>query len=194
MEELKDFASNKTGYSKDFLRNYTSLENIKLVTVKSLLSDEELNTIKIVQEKNNLERVEKEKRLEEEKKLEKEKVAKEEAEQKAIEASQQAFQKELDIVLNTDNPQILQNFIEKHPDYEKIEEIQSKKDSIEKAKKDEKHKEVNIKFDSAYEALQKKKGNQKQYQKEKDKFVKKWSKDKENKGSEYILELVSKLK
>jgi len=190
MEELKDFASNKTGYSKDFLRNYTSLENIKLVTVKSLLSDEELNIIKIVQEKNDLERIEKEKRLEEEKKLEKEKVAKE----KAIEASQQAFQKELNIVLNTDNTQIIQNFIEKYPNYQKIEEIKTKKETIERAKKDNRHQEVNEKFDRAYNVLQKKKGNQNQYKKEKDKFVKKWSKSKENKGSEYILEHIDKLK
>ena len=42
--------------------------------------------------------------------------------------------------------------------------------------------------------LQKKKSNPKQYDKEKGKFVKKWSKPQENKGSEYILEILKKLK
>jgi len=104
------------------------------------------------------------------------------------------FEKELEKISNSNNPQILQNFIQKYPNYEKIDEIKSKKVEIENSQKANRHKEVNEKADRAYEALQKKKGNQKQYLKEKDKFVKKWSKEKENKGSEYILQLIEKLK
>jgi len=54
--------------------------------------------------------------------------------------------------------------------------------------------EVNTQAKSAYEALQKKKGNPKQYQKERDKFIKKWSAEKNHKGSLFILELIKKLK
>jgi CRISPR-associated protein (TIGR03986 family) len=114
-------------------------------------------------------------------------------EEKKKKEKEKIFQKELNFILNSDNPQTLQNFIEKYPDYEKINEIKSKKEKIEKAKKDDRHKDVNEKFDRAYEALQKKKGNQKQYLKEKDKFVKKWNKEKEHKGSSYILEIIQNL-
>jgi len=119
-----------------------------------------------------------------------EKVKKEEKDKR----EKEIFNSKLQEVLLTDNTQIIQNFIDKYPNYQNIEEIKTKKETIERAKKDNRYQEVNKKFNSAYEALEKKKGNQKQYQKEKDKFVKKWSKAKENKGSEYILEHIAKLK
>jgi CRISPR-associated protein (TIGR03986 family) len=174
--ELKEFASNKTG-DKDYLRNYTELDNIKSVSVQSLISEADLEELKELQSQ-------------------KEKALKEQEEKKKQEL---LFTVELNVVLGEfekedGNLQVVQNFINKYHNYEKIDEIKSKKEKIEKAKKDDRYKEVNEKFDRAYEALQKKKGNQKQYSKEKDKFVKKWSKEKENKGSSYILEIVEKLK
>ena len=186
--DLKEFANNKSK-DKDYLRNYTALDNIKKVTVHSLISKEDLEALKAIQEEKK--REEEQRKEEEEKRL---KIEQEKAKQEL------AFNNELAVVSDelkkegNANLQILQNFINKYPNYEKIDEIQSKKDAIENENKANRHKEVNEKADRAYDALQKKKGNQKQYLKEKDKFVKKWSKDKENKGSEYILELIKILK
>jgi len=185
--ELKEFATHKSR-DKDYLRNYTALDNIKTVTPHSLISEEDLERLKVLQEEKKRE----EKLCEEQKEIELKLQEEKEKEEKA-------FNRELTIVNNElekdeVNLQILQNFIEKYPNYEKIDEIKSKKDEIENSQKANRYKEVNEKADRAYEALQKKKGNQKQYLKEKDKFVKKWSKEKENKGSEYILQLIEKLK
>jgi len=44
--QLKEFAKNKTDKERDYLRNYTALDNIKSVTVKSLLSDEEIAKVR----------------------------------------------------------------------------------------------------------------------------------------------------
>jgi len=45
---LLDFAKNKTG-DKDYLRNYTALDNIKAVMVRSLITQEDLEVLKVVQ-------------------------------------------------------------------------------------------------------------------------------------------------
>ncbi|HHH54757.1 MAG TPA: hypothetical protein ENK91_13930, partial [Bacteroidetes bacterium] len=185
--ELKEFATHKSR-NKDYLRNYTALDNIKRVKVESLISEEDLKALLARQEEKKKEEKlrQEEKEIELKLREEKEKVDK-------------AFNHELKIVLDELkkdelNLQILQNFIEKYPNYEKIDEIKAKKEQIENAKKANKHKEVDAKAKSAYEALQKKKGNQKQYKKELDKFVKKWSAEKNHKGSEYIEKLLKGLK
>ncbi len=101
--------------------------------------------------------------------------------------------KNLKEAMTTDNTQIIQNFIDKYPAHEKIEELVERKKTIEDIKISDKHAEVNKKAKAAWESLEKKKSNKKQYDKEKDKFLKKWKAEKNNKGSEYILELVKKL-
>ncbi len=184
--ELKEFSKNKSG--KYSLKNYTELDNIKMVSVQSLVSTAELEKLKALQSQ---------KEEEERQRAEAQEKAVKEAEEKA--KQKLLFNNELKVVLDElekekGNLQIIQNFIDNYQDYEKIEEIKTKKETIEKEKKDNRHKEVNDKVDKAYEALQKKKGNQKQYEKEKGKFVKKWSKAQENKGSEYILEMLKSLK
>ena len=185
--ELDEFTSNKTG-NKNYLQNYTELDKIKTVSVQSLVSTEELEELKEFQSQ---------KEEEERQRVEAKERALKEVEEK--EKQELLFNNELKVALvelekEEGNLQVVQNFIDKYPNYEKIEEIKLKKETIEKEKKDNRHKEVNEKADRGYEALQKKKGNQKQYEKEKGKFVKKWSKEKENKGSEYILEMLEKLK
>jgi CRISPR-associated protein (TIGR03986 family) len=91
------------------------------------------------------------------------------------------------------NIQIVENFINKYPDYEKLDEVKTKLQNIKDILIQDKHSEVNSKFDSALEALQSKKNNQKQYKKELDKFLKKWNKKQENKKSPYILDKLKKL-
>ena len=94
---------------------------------------------------------------------------------------------------STDNIQIIKNFIQDYPSYESIEILEEKVQRIERSKIEDKHSEVNKKAKLAYETLQKKKSNQKQYAKELDKFLKKWKADKNNKGSEFVLDLIKKL-
>ena len=110
------------------------------------------------------------------------------------EKEKQLFNSKLKEALLTDNSQVIQNFINKYPNYEKIEEIKSKKEQLEQSKKEERHNEVNAKAQLAYDTLQKKKGSQKQYKKELEKFVKKWGAEKNNKDSKFVLELVEKAK
>jgi len=121
------------------------------------------------------------------KKLEEEKELKRISEEKAKVA------KEFQTALNSTNPQILQNFIDKYPEHEKLHEVKEKKEEIESINKANKYKEVDAKAKSAYEALQNKKST-KQYKKECEKFIKKWSAEKNHKGSLFILELIKNLK
>jgi len=190
--DLSVFSSSKT--NEYYLDNYTALDHIKTVRVKSLLSKEELKGLELIQKENEMEEQEKQSKLEKERKIKEEKKAKDELERKELEKAQKAFQKILDEVLLTDNLQVLQNFIEKNPKHEKTDEIKARKEQIEQAIKDDKYKKVNKSFDSAYAVLQKKKANQKQYQKEKVNFIKKWNQSKNNKGSKHILDLINKLK
>jgi CRISPR-associated protein (TIGR03986 family) len=92
------------------------------------------------------------------------------------------------------NIQIVENFITKYPEYKMTQEFKNKLQEIRDNLAQDKYREVNKKFDNAYNALQKKKSNQKQYKKELDKFIKKWSADKNNKGSEHIKERLKDIK
>jgi len=198
---LTQFTDHKRRGQEEYLSPYSEFENITKVFVKSLLSKEELNDLKKIQKELKEKALAEEKQHKEELLLkekereeqeEKERKKRMEEEKKSLEVKK--FKNELETILSSDNPQILQNFIQKYPNYEKIDEIKSKKDEIENSQKANRHKEVNEKADRAYEALQKKKGNQKQYSKEKAKFIKKWKEKKNNKGSEYILNLIENLK
>ncbi len=186
---LEDFAQNKTG-KKYCLRSYTTLNKIKVSNIRSLILKEDLEGLKQKQIKREEEETELQKKREEEKLLIKEKKLLLEEERKKIEQKELEFKK----AINSKNPQIIQNFIDKYKDYEKIDEIIAKKDTLQKEQQNSKHQKVNDSFKSAYNALQKKKANQKQYKKELDKFIKKWTASKNNKGSEYILDEVKKIK
>jgi len=199
---LTQFTDHKKRGQEDYLYPYSEFDKISRTTVKTLLSYDELKSLKQIQEelKEQL-RLEEERReaeellkAEEEKEsLEKEKM--ERLEREKEEAKIELFNNKLEGILDElekeeANLQVVQNFIEKYPNYEKVEEIKLKKDRIEKVRKDNKHNEVNEKFNTAYEDFKKKKSNQRN----KDKFIKKWSKKQENGGSEYILEIIEKLK
>lgn len=169
--KLENFAKNKTGI-KDYLRSYTALNNIKTVIFTTLVSEEDFKLLEIKQR----ERKELEERRREQEKLELE------------------LRKAYEDVSETDNINILQNFIDKYPNHKKIDEILSRKLDLESSQQENKYKEVDKKAKSAYEALNKKKANHKQYQKELNSFIKKWEAKKYNKGSTYVLELLEKVK
>lgn len=174
--ELADFAKNKV--EKNYLKSYTQLNDITLVKPKSLIDKNDIlerkKYYKELKAKREAAKKAKEKELEQKKE-------KQEIEDKYLEA------------LESNDLSKLQSFLDKYSDYEKIDNIKLKIEEIKNKEKENKHKKVNDKVKKAYEELEKKKSNRKQYNKEKEKFIKKWSAGKNNKGSKYILELVEKL-
>ncbi len=104
------------------------------------------------------------------------------------------YQSNIDYFLKSDDIQAIQHFIDKHPNGDRLDELIKYKERVIAQKQQNRHQEVNEKFNRAYEVLEKKKGNQKQYKKEKEKFIKKWKQEKNHKNSEYILKEIDKLK
>jgi len=107
--------------------------------------------------------------------------------------------KNWDIVKDTTNISIIENFINKYPESkyldkakEKLKELKIKMESERNKQEQEKFVKINQNVKNAWNEIQKKKGNQKQYKKELEKFIKKWSKTKNNKGSKIVLEYVKK--
>ena len=107
-----------------------------------------------------------------------------------VEKEQKIFNDTLSLVSKSDNITLYENFIEKYSDYEKIEEIVARKEKLQKAQESNKFEKVDAQARLALQELEKKKSNQKQYAKLLDKFIKKWSASKNNKGSIYIQELI----
>ncbi len=138
--ELKQFASNKTGDDKDYLRNYTALQNIQSVTVKSLITQEDLEALRVKQaERKEQERQHKEKK-------------KKEAHHK----------KEWDVVWESTTLATIEAFIEKYPGSPYLKTAIEK---IEKLKADVLAEEAEIKEKSAqakWEAVQKQEDKHKQ--------------------------------
>ena len=167
---LTQFADSKSK-DKDYLRLYTKLDNINTTTVKSFISQSDLDKLKVENKLFLKQENDKKEKIEEEKK----------------------FLFKL-ANLNYNDVNALNNFIKDNSDYEKIDKIIAKRDDLEKSQQANKFVKVDESAKKAYELLQTKKGNQKQYQKELDKFLKKWNAEKNNKKSPYILELVKKLR
>jgi len=120
--KLKDFASNKTG-DKDYLRNYSEFETVKKVSVKSLISEEDLEALKLEQAKR------------------------EEAEKKAL-AQESAWR----IVSSSTNIATIENFIKDFPESRYVSIAKEKIAQIEKEKEDEesfkKEQEASEKWDA----------------------------------------------
>jgi len=171
--ELDEFAKNKN--EKDYLRNYTQLDNIRAVKAKSLISKEDIENL----EQKIKERKEKELML----KKEQEELEK--------------FNKEYQSTVNSNNIQKYESFLKKHQnkqDTQEFADIENKLTElkkIEEQNKEDKFKEINQKAQNAYNIMLKKKGK-KGFEKERDKFIKKWSAEKNNKKSPNILALVEK--
>jgi len=105
------------------------------------------------------------------------------------------YKKELEKAFNSNDIKVLESFLEKAKDEDvKIieEKIKNLKAEIEKKKQD-KFKEINEKAKKAFNEVKSKKGS-KGFEKAKEKFIKKWSKEKEHKGSEYVLNLLEEVK
>lgn len=166
--KLENFANNKSK-SKDYLRNYTLLDNIKTATVSTLISQEDIEQAK------------------------KAKLAQDKAEVLRLEQLKEAkeFEAKLQTVLKSDNIQVLENFITAHPDYAGVDELVQRKKSLQKAQESNKHQKLNDEAQKAWEGIHDPKyikGLQKSLQS----FIKKWTR--KHKDSEFILELIEKAK
>ena len=128
--DLPQFAKNKTGDNKDYLRNYTQLEGITTVTAKSLITEEDLEALRVKQ----LERKEKECLQEEQKKRE------------------ELHTSEWHIVHESTTIATIETFVTKYPEtpYLKTanEMIAALKEKAESADKEEKEKAAQDKWDA----------------------------------------------
>jgi len=134
--DLPAFAKNKTG-TKDYLRNYTLLDNIQTISAKSLVTQEDLDALRVRQE----ERKEQEKLRQEKRKKE----AEHEAEWK--------------IVYDSTTLSTIEAFIHKYPETSFLktanEMIVNIKDAADKVEKDLYDLKVKEKFDAAMNAADK---------------------------------------
>ncbi len=127
--ELEQFAKNKTG-DKDYLRNYTALQNIQTITPTSLISQEDLEQLRERQK----ERKEQERELQKQRKKE------------------EQHKKEWEIVYNSSNLKTIEDFIKKYPETpyletakKKIEEIEAK---LQKAEQEKAEQEARVKWEA----------------------------------------------
>jgi len=104
------------------------------------------------------------------------------------------MEREFTSALGSDSEAVLKSFIDKYPDYYNVDKIQEKYNALYEAKKSSKINDQNLKVQNAWNDVISKKSNIKQYTKLLEKFIKKWEAKKNNKGSEFILDLVEKAK
>jgi len=123
--KLEDFASNKTG-NKDYLRNYSEFETVKKVSVESLISEEDLEVLKLEQAKRK------------------------EAEKKAL-AQESAWK----IVSVSSNIATIENFIKDFPESHYISRAKEKIVEIEKEKEDEESFKKEQEASKKWDAIQK---------------------------------------
>jgi len=160
---LPNFGENKTG-SKDCLRSYSTLSNINTISVKPLVSQEELEVLKLLRQ-----------------------------EREAQEKADMKLKEEFLIAVNSNNLQILQNFKNKYPDYDNISQINTHINEIEILEAESKHAKVNETAQNSWDGMHNPKYKNKLKKSLQD-FVKKWEAKKNNKGSTYVLELVEQAK
>jgi CRISPR-associated protein (TIGR03986 family) len=115
-------------------------------------------------------------------------------EKKEQEAQAKQEQEDFDQAWHSENLDDKKNFITKYSNHPQIHELKEQVRSAEEAKQNARFAEVDAKAKIAWELVQSKKGNQKQYQKAQDDFIKKWGAEKNNKKSPYILALVKQAK
>ena len=127
--KLEDFAKSKS-QNKDYLRSYTALDNISTIAVKSLISSDDLEALKVLQE---------------------ERKAKERAYQEQLKKEQE-HEKEWEIVYDSSNIATIESFVRKYPKSKYLktanEKIEALKAEIEKEKLLEGQKEAIEKWEA----------------------------------------------
>lgn len=115
-------------------------------------------------------------------------------EQKALkDAEVQKEENAFDLAFKSENLQLIENFIKKYPDNKKMEQLQAKILKLEDTQKNNQFSKVNEEAQKSYDGAiaQKDKNKRKQFLQS---WIKKWEAEKNNKGSNYILELITKAK
>lgn len=191
--ELSEFAKNKNRDQEDYLAIYTSLSGIKKVNLKSFLTE---NENKDLLSKREALKEELKKKVEEEKakKIEKEalerKIQTELAEQ---EAKLKKQNNDLEKALSSNDIQTIKNFILKYPNNENISHLQDIQNTLEEAQQQNKFSELNHEVQKAWDNI-----HNPQYKSKLkgalDSFIKKWEAEKNNKNSEFVLNLVQNAK
>lgn len=165
--ELEEFRKNKTREQEDYLRSYTNLENIQTVVAKSFVTTDDLQELQ--RQKEIL-------------------IAKQKEQEEA-----KAFSQEFEEVLNSNNTQKMDNFINKYPDKNETQQMQTARDALAKAQEEDKFSKVNETAQNAWNGIHDPKYKS-SLTKSLQNFIDKWEQQKNNKGSEFILELVAKAK
>jgi len=151
---LPQFSKNKTGDDKDYLRNYTELENIESVSPQSLVSEDDLTELRAKQEK----RKENEKLLQEQRK------------------KGEVHKKEWDVVYESTNITTIEAFIMKYPE---TRYLKTANEMLVKLKADDKAKVELLKekeIEEKWQAVQR--VDKKYYKKALEDFVKKYPESK----------------
>ena len=147
--ELNEFADNKSK-TKDFFKRYTKLQNIKIVTPKSLITQEDIEELREKQKQ----------RKEEEFKKEKEKEA------------QLRHDKEWDIVCESNNIYTLETFIKKYPNSKYLNKAENKIEELKQREQETKEQEAQKEANEKWIAIQK--VDKKYYQKALEDFIDKY--------------------
>jgi hypothetical protein len=131
---LDEFANNKTGNNKDYLKSYTKLDNIETINLTSLISDDDLKQLQQKQKEYK----EKQKLFQEQRK------------------KREEHNNEWQIVKETDNIQVIENFINKYNDYsEHIEEAKQRIIEIEAQQEQEKLQKIEQEIEEKWNSIQK---------------------------------------
>jgi CRISPR-associated protein (TIGR03986 family) len=152
--KLTEFANNKKVANKDYLRNYTNLDNIKTVTIKSLLSDDERKGV--IAKKDELAK-------QREEKLRQEAQAKKEKDE--VEAKIKKENDDFERALSSNDIQTIKNFISKYPENENISRLKDILNTLEEAQQQNKFAKINDDAQKAFDSAigQKDKNKRKQY-------------------------------
>jgi hypothetical protein len=185
----KDIATHTVYNNKEF--GWIEIENISKNEYLELLEKYEKLRLNIVKERK-LRQINIKTYIEQ--KEEKEKLDKKQQElekQKKLQEAKEQKEKDFKEAKDTNDIEYLEKFILKYQS-EDIDFAKKRLEVVKQQQKENKLHSLEQKAKSAYDELLKKKGT-KAFVKAKEKFIKKWSKEKENKGSKVILDLVDKV-
>lgn len=191
--KLTEFAKNKTGDQQDYLGIYTSLNSIKKINPKSLLSEDD-NTDLMAKREAIRQQIQVKIEEEAQQKANEEALEKAFQKQKAIEEAQaKKIEEEFQYALKSDNIETVKKFIERHNKHLNIHILKQQLAFLEKSKEESKFKELNEQAQKAYDNVmtQKDKNRKKQFLAS---WLKKWEDYNNNQGSQTILDLIEKVK
>lgn len=179
---LTEFAKNKTGENKDYLRNYTSLDNIKKVYLSSFISEDENKMLIEKREEMLVQRKERREQQDREKKEKEEIILK-------IKQEEEDFKK----AFQSDDLQFIDSVIKKYPENELSKELQEKINEKKKLQEENKFSELNQEVKKSWDNI-----HNPQYKSKLkgslDSFIKKWDNPKNNKNSDFVLDFIEKAK